>query len=232
VANGYVASDFVYDAANRLTRRTDAISGRTFVTGFTPDGNGNVTDVAYPSGHHVQYAYDSENRITSVTDAGRGLTFATAITYHPSGGIGSYTSGDGVGHTIEYDARYRPSRIAAGNILDLRYAEYDGAGNLMTLTDALRPAMSATFAYDALDRLTTGSGGGWGAIGYSYDPVGNRVAKTANGATTSYTYDSQNRLASTGGAEAESFGYDDNGNLTVDTRGQYTYTPANVLATA
>jgi RHS repeat-associated protein len=243
LANAYVTSDFDYDAANRLTQRTDLINGHTFVTGFTPDDNGNVSDVKYPSGNHVQYTYDSQNRITSVGDAARALTFATGIAYHPSGGIASYGSGDGVAHTVEYDGRYRPTRVTADGVLDLKYQQsdgqdgYDAVGNLKFLTDALRPAMSATFGYDDLDRLTSATGGGWGSLGYAYDALGNRVSHTQGGvesAYTGYTDGSKNRLTKIDGQTV--FTYDDNGNLTGDASSAggrtYTYTPTNMLATA
>ena len=215
-ANGYVTSTFAYDAANRLTQRTDVINGRPFVTQFTPDGHGNVTDIVYPSGNHVAYAYDNENRVVRVFDNARGLEFARNFSYHPSGGLAGYVSGDGSLHTITYDARDRPQALAAQNFLNLTYA-YDRVGNVTSVTDA-RPGMSATYGYDALDRLTAATGGGWGTLGYTYDPVGNRTSQTLNGTTTTYGYTSQ-RLTSTSGGRAEGFTYDAIGNLTQDGTG-------------
>ncbi len=122
-----------------------------------------------PPGITWSTRYDTENRVTSVADPARGLTFASTITYHPAGGLAGYSSGDGVAHTIDTDSRARPFRIAAAGLLDLRYQNdagqpgYDAAGNLTSLIDFLRPDRNATFTYDALDRLRTANGGGWGA---------------------------------------------------------------------
>ena len=101
---------------------------------------------------------------------------------------------------------------------------------MQTITD-VRPGKSATFGYDALDRLTSASGGGWGTATYGYDPLGNRLSKTVNGATTGYVYTSQ-RLTSTTGAEPAAFEYDEHGNQTRDALGRYTYTPTHMLETA
>ncbi len=235
LANGYVSTTFNYDEANRLRRRTDALNNRTFVSAYAFDDNGNVIDVQYPSGNHVQYRYDSENRVTSVSDPARGLTFASTITNHPAGGLAGYTSGDNVVHTFDYDSRARPSRIAAAGVLDLRYQDeqghpgYDAVGNLTSLVDWLRPDRNATFTYDALDRLTTASGGGWGAVAYGYDDLGNREQQTHGAATTAYTYADHQRMQITGQATLQ---YDKNGNQTQDAIATYSYTPSNMLEAA
>ncbi len=96
-----------------------------------------------------------------------------------------------------------------------------------------RPGMSASFGYDALDRLTSASGG-WGTLSYQYDAVGNRLSSTLNGVTTAYTYDpATNRLVSTSGGQVESFVYDLDGRLTSDSlSSSYAYTPIHRLEAA
>jgi len=235
LTTGAVATTFDYDAANRLINRTDVINGHTFATALTLDGVGNVAAIQYPSGQRVQYDYDTEGRLTRVHDdpqGGRGLTFADAFQYHPSGALEGYTSSDGVVRAITYDARQRPQQIGASGLSNLPAFSYsyDRVGNVLSITDA-RPDRSAAFGYDALDRLTSATGGGWGALTYQYDALGNRTQQTLNGATTTYSYTAQ-RLAATAGAQAASFGYDPNGNQTQDPIGAYTYTPANMLQTA
>ena len=247
VSNAYATTTFEYDAANRLRRRTDVVrktgqgAGRAFESTYTPDDNGNIVEVRYPSGNAVQYRYDSENRVTDVFDVARGETFAGAITYHPTGGLAGFTGGDGSQQTIAYDDRARPRRVAGqgvANLLDLTYT-YDRVGNVTRIDDVrLVPgtsqpttAYTALFGYDELDRLTSATGGGWGTLTYGYDPLGNRSQKTHNGATTGYQYTAQWLTGTTGTAVA-SFGYDPNGNLTSDPVGTYTYGPSNMLATA
>ena len=136
VTNGSVASTFTYDAANRLTARTDVVNGHTFVSQYTLDGNGNLTDLSYPSGNHVAYQYDSENRVTRVFDDARGMVFARDITYDPSGGVAGYWSGDGTDHTYTYDTRQRVTHLVASGVLDLTYT-YAAVGNVLMTTAAL-----------------------------------------------------------------------------------------------
>ena len=248
VSNGYVTSTFAYDAANRLRTRTDVIrktpegTGRSFVSTYTPDENGNVVEVRYPSGNAVQYRYDAENRVTDVFDVARGVTFAGAITYHPAGGLAGFTAGDGSRETIVYDERARLRHLSGqgmADLPDLTYT-YDRVGNVTHIDDVrlvlgttqTTTAYSALFGYDDLDRLTSATGGGWGTLTYGYDALGNRSQTIHNGATIGYAYSASQRLTGTTGAEVANFGYDANGSLAQDPVGTYTYGPSNMLATA
>jgi YD repeat-containing protein len=227
VSNGFVASTMHYDAVNRLLDRIDVIDGRSFTTTYTYYPNDNLQTIVYPSGQTAAYTYDAESRITTVTNGGS-TTYADQFTYHPSGAITSYRAGNGLVHTQTFDNRYRVSSLNAGGALSLTYG-YDPVSNVSAITDS-RPGMNQTFGYDSLDRLTSVSG--WSAGTYSYDGRGNRLSKTGPNATT-YNYNaSTNRLISANGAQAESLGYDQNGNVTSDGSGSYTYTPDNMLETA
>ena len=232
VSNGYASSTFQFDADNRMTGRTDVIAGHTFQTSYAFDDSDNLTDLWYPSGNHVTYAYGSFDRLSRVYDDERGLEFARDFTYRPSGALASYTSGNGIVNTVEYNDVSEPTHVASSNgVVDLTYT-YDAGGNVTGIADP-RPGMSASFGYDALDRLTSASGG-WGTLGYQYDAVGNRLSSTLNGVTTAYTYDpATNRLVSTSGGQVESFVYDLDGRLTSDSlSSSYAYTPTNLLEAA
>ena len=232
VANGYVNSQFQYDALNRLVRRTDAIGARTFAATYAYDdsyaGNGNLSALGYPTGRSVTYDYDSEGRITSVKSAGKQL--AGTFRYHASGGVASFQRGNGIVENVAYDARYRPVGIDSGSVLDLRYG-YDAVGNVRSVGDG-RAGMDLSLSYDALDRLVTANGP-WGPGRFSYDALGNRLSKSVGPASTSYAYDAATqRLVSATGADAGSFTYDRNGNLRQDSRGRYTHAPTNLMETA
>ena len=93
---------------------------------------------------------------------------------------------------------------------------YDNVGNRLSRTSTMPAVPSATYAYDANDRLANEtydadgnlklSGGGsynytfedrlsevnGGAVSFTYDGDGNRVAKTGGGVTTKYLVDSVN----------------------------------------
>ncbi len=66
------------------------------------------------------------------------------------------------------------------------------------------------YTYDNLYRLTEADYTSGEAYAYEYDPVGNRLQQIINGDTTSYSYDTANRIESVDG---QSYTFDDNGNL-------------------
>jgi YD repeat-containing protein len=71
---------------------------------------------------------------------------------------------------------------------------------------------SASFGYDALDRLTNAQ---LPAVSYGYDANGNRTSQTTGGMTRNYTIDAaSNRLQSVSGTLARSFTHDAAGNFT------------------
>ena len=229
VVNGVVSTSYGFDGANRLTSRTDTISGRPFGVTIAYDGNDNIASVQYPSGRVVTYAYDSENRFTSVAEGA--TTYANTFSYHPSGAITSFRAGNGLTQSTTFDNRYRVQSLNAGGVLSLAYG-YDSTGNVLSINESTRSGMNQTFGYDALDRLTTANGP-WGGGSFSYDSPGNRLSKVIGNAGVSYSYDSgHNRLTGASGAGGGGFQYDANGNQSSDPAGTYTHTPDNMMETA
>lgn len=183
-----VSNSYSYDNANRMISKTTVIEGRTYTLGYHYDGRDNIDIITYPDNTQISYTYDGADRVTGITG------FASNIQYHPSGGEASITCGNGITTTINYDNRYRVSSINAPNIISYGY-QYDGCGNLITLTDNLNGAYNQSFGYDIVNRLTSATGP-WGSGTYTYDNHGNRTQKTVGG-TVSYAY-SSNRLSTAG----------------------------------
>jgi hypothetical protein len=245
VATPVVSSSFDFDVANRLKSRDDIIAGKVFATQYSEyDGRDNVGRITYPSGLKIDYQYDSADRITSVETDGAAKPHAAWISYHPSGAVKSFkrswTQGDPDVEFVNFDSRYRPTRIVSGP-LGVSYALYDGVGNLKTLNDDRGTAFSSTFEYDALDRLETVTG--FAASGFTYDGLGNRRTKTIGTSTVTYNYDEAGtgakwRLTGTTGGEVATYTYENVGNLSAasgtgpGTGLSYTYTPFNMIATA
>ncbi|HLZ10118.1 MAG TPA: hypothetical protein VKT80_16125, partial [Chloroflexota bacterium] len=214
-----VSSTFVYDDAGRMKHRSDALDGRRIAADFSYDGNSNLTGITYTSGRHVRQDYDSENRLVHVVDETTGSDYAANFSYHPSGSVTSYQSGNGVVHSMTYDAsRYWIRRIDAGD-LHLAYDNYDGVGNVHSIGDS-RSGMGQSFGYDALDRLTSATGP-YGSLAYTYDALGNRT-------DAGNVYQNQRMVAQNG----LSFGYDSNGNLQTGPNTSLSYTPDNLLEVA
>ena len=60
---------------------------------------------------------------------------------------------------------------------------YDAANNVLSIADAVTSGNSQSFGYDALNRLTSATGG-YGSLGYTYDSNGNRLTDTRGGVAT------------------------------------------------
>jgi RHS repeat-associated protein len=92
--------------------------------------------------------------------------------------------------------------------------------------------VTINYTYDPLYRLTAADYSDGKYFHYTYDAVGNRLTQDANlagqPASTSYTYDSANRLTNVGGV---AYAWDANGNLLNDGTNTYAYDSANRLTT-
>ncbi|KAF0219656.1 MAG: YD repeat [Geobacteraceae bacterium] len=131
--------------------------------------------------------------------------------------------GNGLGGSITYDNQYRIAGITAGTVVSLAYTE-DANSNITAITNNLDSTKNKSYTYDALDRLATATATGlWGALGWTYDGVGNRQTQT-NVGTNTYAYQTgTNKLTGITGAESYSFTFDANGNTATENARQYTY---------
>jgi RHS repeat-associated protein len=161
---------YVYDTESNLTSIEDA-NGNT--TSFGYDAYGRVIQTTFPSTHYEQYGYDAANNLTSKTDRN--------------------------GQTIQYvyDDLYRLTQKNYPNSTNVEYV-YDLVGKLQQVTD---PTGTYGFAYDNMGRLV-GATAQYTFLSnttytnaYTYDADSNRVSMTdPQGGTTSYVYDTLNRL--------------------------------------
>jgi len=161
---------FAYDVAGHQTARTDFM-GRTTVIEY--DLNGRPTRASFADGRVEQTAYDAAgNRVSATT-----LDGTWRWTYNVRNQV---IREEQPNATLEY------SFDIGGNRTEMRVRGEDGVFR------------RTTFAYDALDRMnaitdqrTTGSL----TTTFAFDAIGNRTERNdANGAKTSYAYDSRNRL--------------------------------------
>jgi YD repeat-containing protein len=110
---------------------------------------------------------------------------AQYIQYDPFGPVSGWTWGDGA-------STYRRTQNLDGSTASYtvgtatRTLSSDAVGNLAALTDSANSALDASYAYDALHRLTAVTGAH--AEGFTYDAVGNRSTLVpASGPTTTST---------------------------------------------
>ncbi len=86
--------------------------------------------------------------------------------------------------------------------------------------------VAINYSYDALYRLTAADYSDGRFYHYAYDAVGNRLAQDTHLGSTSYAYDSANRLINVG---STTYTWDANGNLLDDGVNNYEYNSANRL---
>ncbi|MEJ2046914.1 MAG: hypothetical protein P8X92_02245, partial [Dehalococcoidia bacterium] len=208
---------YTYDALGNLIREEKTIEGVTYTTEYSYDGAGILTGITYPDGRVVAYELDGAGRVIRVTTTkdAEARTLAENISYAPFGPLTGLSYGNGIVLSQSYDQRYQLTGIRAGALLDLTYV-HDGGGNITTITNNLDAGRTQSFSYDDLDRLG-GATGIYGAVGYTYDRVGNRLSRTVNGRVENYTYEAGTSRVSevaANGTTAQSYTYDANGAIT------------------
>jgi len=189
-ANGQVTKDS-YDVRDNLSQVDQSPS---------PWTNPNVTpspDVA------TSYSYDNLGKLSRVTRAKGDSANERATDY-------LY---DGAGR-LRQEIQY-PSWPATTPTL-VTSSSYDGNGNQTSRADPLN--QTATFGYDALNRLTAigYSDGKTPNVSYAYDANGNRRNMTDGTGITTYSVDELGRLTavSSPGSVSVGYRYDLNGNAT------------------
>jgi RHS repeat-associated protein len=192
-------TQFVYDAANRLTSQTAAFgSADAATTSFRYDNNGNrieerdarATSLGAP--YSVKNAYDELNRLTSVTDGEGGVK---VYDYDLEGNRASVQ--DALGHvtSFDYDELDKLVAVTQPGGVTTRYT-YDANRNRLTQTDG--NGHTVAMEYDSLNRLTKTTQEGGLVTRQSYDANGHLAEVTdPKGQTASSSYDELNRLKAT-----------------------------------
>jgi YD repeat-containing protein len=246
--SGY--SGYIYDPRGNVVRHTQAVAGAAYTVEYSYDLADNVSAITYPSGRVVEYTRDTLGRVRGITSRENALaavaTVVGNVDYPPFGPVAGFTHGNGLRQSIGYDEDMRVSGIHAGDgagtdTQSTSYG-YDLANNIVRIGDSLRPGNDQDFGYDTLDRLSAANGP-YGALGYTYDSVGNRLTRSRErdgGVTTdSYGLDTTSNqllsVANDNGNPVRLFTFTSNGNLATDTtdpgsEATFTYNTANRLA--
>ncbi len=223
-----------YDTLGRLTNKTlpgdaDACPGGTsIVYGYDPGSN--PTSICDASGNTL-YRYDPANNMTRLTEPGGTATCATSPKTLAAGCSAFAYDNNGRRTLTQYPGgateavTYLPSgltativaRNAAGSILT-SYAYTYNTSNTDTALVRTRvendpatnnSAVTVTYGYDTLNRLTSAVASTGTSDYYSYDPAGNRTcAQTTPCTGTTTTYNAANEITNSG------YSYDTAGNLT------------------
>ena len=201
---------YQYDSLGDLTQMTDPLG---HVTSATYDGDQNPITATDPANRTTSFAYDADNELIKTTRADGTIL---SYTYDKDGNETGQTNGLSNTTSYTYDALNRVSSRtdALGRTTSLGY---DSVGNQVTLTD---PAgQITTWSYDAANEVTGISysdGKTPNVTNLTYSPDGQRTSMTDGSGTSSWTYDSLNRLTTyvNGAGSKLSYAYDLNGEVT------------------
>jgi RHS repeat-associated protein len=127
--------------------------------------------------------------------------------------IHTATDGNGKTATVTYDGEDRITQVVWTGGITMSFT-YDNNGNITQRTDSLGNTTTYS-AYDYLNRRTSETFPPSRTNSYTYDPAGNLLTVTDGDGTTTYTYDTIDRLASitspkpTSGTDAITYSYTD-----------------------
>lgn len=228
MADASGTTSYTYDARDRLLSKATPWG----TLSYTYDANGNLRAIrsSHAGGASADYAYDALNRLASVNDKNL-ANGTTTYAYDENGNLAGYEYPNQTRTSYTYDTLNRLTDMSvarpAVTLASYRYT-LGPSGNRLSVAEL--SGRAASYAYDDLYHLTgetiAGDPNGVnGAIGYSYDPVGNRLSRTSTVApvpAASYGYDKNDRLTSdiydangnTVGSGGHGYAYDSENRLT------------------
>ncbi len=230
--------------------------GQTYLPSSRTDAQGNCRAFSYDTAGNLQNVYDGQSSPCDGHTGGASYTNAYqgdngTNCGAKNGELCSSTDPKGYKTTYGYDTYGNPTAITPPAVTPplSTTITYDGISRVTSVTDG--KAQKTSFSYDALDRITQVLYGGATqctssstCTTYSYDGAGNLKTRVDNTGTTTFAYDTLNRLtnkalpdtttACTGSVPlGMTFAYDGVGNMTAycDAGGltAYGYDQANRL---
>lgn len=197
-----------YDAQGRVVGKGITVGSVVLSVGYGYT-NAVLTAMTTPSGQAITYSYNSNHQVAGISVNGNSVL--ASVTYEPFGGVNGWIWSDGSTASRTYNGDGLISQIVtAGTTLGY---SYDNANRISGITDSSNSALSWTYGYDALDRLTSAATSA-NTYGWTYDADGNRLTQTGTSATTFTVSNGSNQLSSTSGTLSRAYTYDAAGHAT------------------
>ena len=225
VAGGavYQLTQFSYDAKNRLECSAVRLNPAAFSSLPSSACTLGAQGAAGPD-RITRMIYDALDRVTLV-ERGVGTSAAAvewASTFTPNGQVATLTDGESNRTQYAYDGHDRLMRTSyphptiknTANPADYEQLAYDAGSNVTARR--LRDGTSISYAYDALDRLTSKTlPAGQPGTSYSYDLLSRPTSAVQAGQTLTFAYDALSRNISQAGPHGTvSYQYDAAGRRT------------------
>ncbi len=188
-----ILQEYTYDAYSRLTQEKETVDGTAHFTAYAYNNFGDVTYMVYPSGFSITNFFNSKGYHTGITNNYYSTIFyATGMNAY--GQYTTYSLGNGIASTKTFDTYGFPANFSAGTKQNLTMGFNPQNGNLNIRMDNIKSKIE-TFTYDNLERLTSSTVVGQGAVTLAYAANGNITDKTSVG-TYSYNAAKINALQS------------------------------------
>ena len=194
-------TEYVYDAANRLSEVHDPLGG---VTSYAYDDDSRLTSRTLPNGVTTTWTYNARGWVMSVTHRRADTTVIASRTYErsPSGEPTRITNHDGSYVLITYDDALRVEseayRAADDSVIDNIEYTYDLDGNRTTRRRGATIATSTLeeYTYAAGDELTTVTVAGTPTQTWEHDNAGRTTRITRSGHDQHLAYDADDHITS------------------------------------
>jgi RHS repeat-associated protein len=217
LSDGSGSTAWTYDARGRVLTRQQVMSGVSKSISHSYNTSGQLQSWTLPSGDIISVGY-TDGKITSLTLNGS-TSILSNVVYRPFGPTLGWTWGNSTLAVREYDADGKVTDIDSAG---LKTYSYDDAFRITAIGDANNSALSQTFGYDNLDRLTSATVTGFNQS-WSYDANGNRLTQGGSAPSTYVVSSTSNRLSSVSGAITRSYSYDAAGNTIDDGTATFAY---------
>jgi RHS repeat-associated protein len=158
-------------------------------------------------------------------------TLLSSFTYEPFGPITGWTWGNGAAASRGFDTDGKITQVDNANGASLKNYAYDDAFRITGITDAANSALSWTYGYDSLDRLSS-AGNASTTQGWTYDANGNRLTETGTTPSTYTNSGASNRVSTISGSLPRTYGYDAAGNTLAYAGASFTYNHRGRMASA
>jgi RHS repeat-associated protein len=194
MSDGSGQTAWSYDTMGRMVAEERTIASITKTMSYSYNLDGSRASITYPSGRVLSYSYGNDARPVSVVDSANSINYAASATYAPPGGLASTVNGQvsggfaGITTSNSYNNRLFPTSLTAsssnGTALSLSYT-YFANGNVNVETNGRDNGRTATYTYDALNRVSTASSQAtsgsdcWGQ-GFTYDRYANLTTTTVS----------------------------------------------------
>jgi RHS repeat-associated protein len=182
------ATSFTYDTTGRVTSVKNALNQSASIT---YNLKSLPVSVQTRNGQTISFAYDSLDRLTTLNSPEGSLS----LSYDAVGNLLTANHYNGSALSLSYDAVNRVTQVGQtltnGFTANIGYG-YDANGNRTRMTT---PWGAFSYAYDALDRVTSITNPNGQTVTFTYDAASRRTSMSyPNGTKTTYAYDAAGQV--------------------------------------